>query len=177
MRRLVVVGNGKAADVFLRQIQYYKHDFAITVFSGGTPHRKPSWYRNHGIDLRQDVPIIAIDRHALVAKGSDGSRSTFDRLILATGGSGLIPPGLEARRGVMVNRSLETSDGHVYAIGDCAEKRDPTWAASLDQQARVLAEHLAGESLGVEMPQPVRRFKLFTSPRMPASGRASALTA
>jgi NAD(P)H-nitrite reductase large subunit len=129
MRRLVVVGNGKAADVFLQQIRHYKHDFSITVFGGCMPHRRPAWYRNHGIDLRQEVLITAIDRHARVAKGSDGSRTTFDRLILATGSSGLIPPGLEARRGVLVNRSLETSDGHVYAIGDCPENRDATWVA------------------------------------------------
>ena len=177
MRRLVVVGNGKAADAFLRQIQHYKHDFSITVFGGGTPHRRPAWYSSHGIDLRKDVLITAIDRHALVAKGSDGSRTTFDRLILATGRSGLIPPGLEARKGVMVNRSLETSDGHVYAIGDCAEKRDPAWVASLDQQAHLLAERLAGESEGVEVRQTTRKLKLLTSPNAAATRGTRALSA
>jgi len=177
MRRLVVVGNGKSADVFLRQIQQYKHDFSITVFGGGVPHRRPAWYRNHGIDLRQDVLITAIDRHARVAKGSDGSRTTFDRLILATGSSGLIPPGLEARRGVIVNRSLETSDGYVYAIGDCAEIRDAAWRPSLDQQARLLAERLVDESLGVEAHRPIHKLKLLTSPRIAASRTAGELTA
>jgi NAD(P)H-nitrite reductase large subunit len=177
MRRLVVVGNGKAADVFLQQIRHYKHDFSITVFGGCMPHRRPAWYRNHGIDLRQEVLITAIDRHARVAQGSDGSRTTFDRLILATGNCGLIPPGLEARRGVLVNRSLETSDGHVYAIGDCAENRDAACVTSLDQQARLLAQRLVGESSGVEVQPPIRKLRLLTSQGVTSSGRARALSA
>ena len=175
MRRLVV-GNGKAADAFFRQSQHYRLDFSITVFGGGMPHRRPAWYRNHGIDLRQEVWITAIDRHARVAQGSDGLRTTHDRLILATGSSGLIPPGLEARRGVMVNRSLETSDGHVYAIGDCAGNRDAAWVTSLDQQARLLAERRVGESLGVEVQPPTHKFKLLTSPRIAAAGGRRALS-
>jgi NAD(P)H-nitrite reductase large subunit len=159
MRRLVVVGNGQAADVFLRQIQYWKHDFAVTVFGAAVPHRRATSYRDHAIDLRLGVLITAIDRHARVARGSDGSRITFDRLLLATGRSGLIPPGLEARRGVMVNHSLETSDGHVYAIGDCAQSRDSDWSPSLLEQAKTLAERLVHDALGLEPRQPHRQLK------------------
>jgi len=177
MRRLVVVGNGKAADAFLRQVQQYKHDLSITVFSGGAPPRSPAWYRSHRIDLRQDVLITAVDRHARLAKASDGSRTTFDRLILATGSSGLIPPGLEARRGVMVNRSLETSDGHVYAIGDCAETRDASRLPSLEQQARLLARRLVGEAVGLEVEHPLRTVLLTASSANSRQVGARALSA
>jgi NAD(P)H-nitrite reductase large subunit len=153
MGRLVVVGNGRAAEAFIREIQKYDHDFSITVFSGGAPPRKPAWYQNRGVDLRQGVHIVAIDRHARIVQGDDGSRTTFDRLILATGQSEWRPAGLDVRRGVVVNRCLESSDGHIYAIGDCAEMRDPEWTPSLDAQARILAEQLARQRIGASAPQ------------------------
>ncbi|MBZ9777977.1 FAD-dependent oxidoreductase [Psychroflexus sp. CAK8W] len=34
---------------------------------------------------------------------------------------------IELNRGVLVNRMLETSEPDVYAIGDCAEQREPIW--------------------------------------------------
>jgi NAD(P)H-nitrite reductase large subunit len=149
MRRLVVVGNGNAARAFLRQIQRYRCDFSITVFSADKPPHAPDWYRSRGIDMRAGVSVISIDRHARVAMGSDGSRTTFDRLILATGRNQPPPAGLVARNGVVVNRSLETSDGHIYAIGDCVEMGSAGVSGSLQQLAHRLAARLAAD----EMPE------------------------
>ena len=162
MRRLVVVGNGNAARAFLRQIQRHRCGFSITVFSAEKPPHPAGWYRERGIDMRAGVTITAIDRHARVAMGSDGSRTTFDRLILAIGRTQVPPAGLAGRTGVMVNRSLETSDGHIYAIGDCVEMGCAGVSESLEQLARQLAARLAADempagSLSGRGPAPVWR--------------------
>jgi NAD(P)H-nitrite reductase large subunit len=166
MRRLVLVGNGRAAEAFLRQIQHYKHDYAITMFGDGILPHKPAWYRDRQIDVRLGVRVTAIDRHARLAKGADGLVVTYDRLILAIGvpgKNGLSIPGLQTRGAIVINRSMETSDGYIYAIGGCAEVRDERWAAKLDDQALTLAARIAGESDGVEL-QPGRS-KLFLVPK------------
>ena len=147
MRRLVIVGNGNAARAFLRQIQRHRRDFAITVFSAGKPPQPVEWYRERGIDMRAGVTITAIDRHARVAKGSDGSRTSYDRLILAIGRNQLPPAGLAGTSGVIVNRSLETSDGHIYALGDCVEIGAAGISESLDQLARRLAARVAADGV------------------------------
>ena len=154
MRRLIVVGNGRAADAFLRQMRNYKHSLLITVFGDHPLHHKLAWYLDREIDLRHGVRVTAIDRHARVARGSDGSFTTYDRLVLAIGmpsKNGLSVPGLQTRDGVMVNRAMETSDGYIYAIGDCAEVRDERWARELGKQARILAARLASECDGMEL--------------------------
>jgi len=54
--------------------------------------------------------------------------------------------GLEIDRGVVVDRTLRTSDAHIYAVGDCAEV-DGHWrpyVAPLMQCARTLGKTLAG---------------------------------
>ena len=163
MKRIVVVGNGRAGGAFLRQIQRYKCDFTITVF-GGILQQEPSWYQTSGIDLRHGVRVTAVDRHAQVVTGSDGSRTTYDRLILAIGRSDLTLPGLMTGHGLIVNRSFETSDGYIYAIGGCAEIRDAKWAATLDKQARILAAHLAGE-IGMELVEKNDGPKLVVVPK------------
>jgi NAD(P)H-nitrite reductase large subunit len=165
VKRLVVVGNGRAADAFLRQIQRYKCDFTITVFGDGDLLRKPVFYQSRHIDLRQGVRVTAVDRHARLVTGSDGSRTTYDRLILAIGASDLHLPGLLAGHGLVVNRSFETSDGYIYAIGECAEVRDTHWASTLDKQARILASHLSGEAIGMEWAEEKSGRKLFLLPK------------
>jgi NAD(P)H-nitrite reductase large subunit len=165
MNRLVVVGYGRAGDAFLRQIRGYKCDLAITVFGDGTPPQKPAWYQAREIDLRQGVRITAVDRHARLVTGSDGSRTTYSRLILAIGASELRLPGLLAGRGLVVNQFFETSDGYIYAVGACAEIRDARWAATLEKQARILASHLAADAIGMELAEKKGGRTLFLVPR------------
>jgi len=57
--------------------------------------------------------------------------------------------GLHVRRGILVNDSLACrNDQSIYAIGECAEHRSQTYGlvAPLWDQARVLAERLAGQN-------------------------------
>ena len=152
MRRLVIVGNGRAAHSFLKEVQQYRYDFSICMIGDGKLPYKPAWYEYRGIELRLGVRVTSIDRHARLVKGSDGSVTVYDRLILAIGiprSGGLSIPGLRNRNGLIVNDSMETSDGYIYAIGGCAELRDARWAATLSQQAGYLAAHLTSEADGI----------------------------
>ncbi len=62
--------------------------------------------------------------------------------------------GLDARRGIVVDRFLQTRDPDIYALGDCAEV-DGQWrpfVLPLMASARALARTLAGARSAVEYP-------------------------
>ena len=54
--------------------------------------------------------------------------------------------GLEVNRGIVVNDYMETSDPHIFAVGECTEHRGQTFGlvAPLYDQARVLASTITG---------------------------------
>ncbi len=54
--------------------------------------------------------------------------------------------GLEVRRGIVVNDYMETSDPHIYSVGECTEHRGQTFGlvAPLFEQGRVLASTITG---------------------------------
>ncbi len=62
--------------------------------------------------------------------------------------------GLQVNRGILVDRSLETSVKNIYALGDCAEVNGLVllFVAPLLNCARVLAKTLAGEETIVDYP-------------------------
>jgi len=130
MKRLVVVGNGMAGMACVEQILKYAPQFQITVF-GDETHvnynrimlssvlagekggdeitlQPLEWYRNNEIDLRLGVRITEVDGDARTATGDDGSVTSYDALLLATGSSAWMPPieGLH-RDGVFVFRTLD----------------------------------------------------------------------
>jgi assimilatory nitrate reductase electron transfer subunit len=69
--------------------------------------------------------------------------------------------GLDVRRGVVVDHELRTSDPHVYAIGDCAQRGHqvtgfvpPAW-----EQAVLLARHLGGAPIAYDGARTVARLR------------------
>ena len=54
--------------------------------------------------------------------------------------------GLDVRRGIVVNDYMETSDPHIFAVGECTEHRGQTFGlvAPLFEQGRVLASTITG---------------------------------
>ena len=159
MRRLVVAGTGVAGNACIRHILKHRHEFSITVFgpsvagigveAADLDPRDDDWLRACGLDLRLGVALVSVDRHAKVALGEDGSRTTFDTLILAAGPANLVlarAAGLEVRGGVVVNDYLQSSDAHVYALGGGIEHRGVVYSGEtpIEEQARVLAAHLTG---------------------------------
>lgn len=130
MKRLVVVGNGMAGIACVEEILKYAPQFHVTVF-GDETHvnynrvllssvlagekaaddiviNPPEWYQKHGIDLRVGVRIVDVDADVRTVSGNDGSVTSYDRLLLATGSRPWMPPieGLD-NDGVFVFRTLD----------------------------------------------------------------------
>jgi NAD(P)H-nitrite reductase large subunit len=173
MRRLLIAGAGKAALACIEQLAKLKHQFSISVLRGpagpepngsagpatGASDASPDWLgaspeweqrlAKLGVEVHETVCVEAIDRYAKVVRGCDGSRTTFDTLILAAGSANPAlarAARLEVRNGVLSNDYLQTSDAHVYALGEGAEHRGSVYtdAETIEEQARVLAAHIAG---------------------------------
>src|SRR3954447_22812997 len=129
-RKLVVVGNGMAGVACVEQILRFQHDFEITIF-GDETHvnynrimlssvlageksvddivlNDIDWYRSNKIQPRLGVRVSAIDSIRRVITGADGSETSFDKLILATGSSAFVPPipGVD-KKNVFVFRTLD----------------------------------------------------------------------
>ena len=130
MKKLVVVGNGMAGVACVEQILKHAPKFDITIF-GDETHvnynrillssvlageksadditlNPIDWYERNGIHLRLGVRIIDVNLERKTAAGDDGSVTPFDKLLLATGSSPVIPPieGIH-KQGVFVFRSLD----------------------------------------------------------------------
>src|SRR5690349_1925519 len=110
---LVVVGNGMAGVACVEQILRHSPDFRITIF-GDETHVNYNriqlssvlagekeiheivlngldWYQKNAIDLRLGVRITGVDPIARTVTGDDGSVTSYDKLLLATGSAPLIP--------------------------------------------------------------------------------------
>src|SRR6266581_1569771 len=130
MQKLVVVGNGMAGVACVEQILKHAPKFEITIF-GDETHvnynrillssvlagekaadeiqlNSLEWYQSHGIDLRLGVRITDVDAERKTVTGDDSSVTSFDKLLIATGSTPLIPP-MEGtkKEGVFVFRNLD----------------------------------------------------------------------
>ena len=130
MEKLVVVGNGMAGVACVEQILRHSPKFEITIF-GDETHVNYNrillssvlageksmddivlngldWYHKNGIDLRLGIRIVDIDPHQKTVLGDDGSVTSFDKLLLATGSLPLIPSIDDVKKeGVFVFRNLD----------------------------------------------------------------------
>jgi hypothetical protein len=196
MGRLVVIGDGPTAEIFLHQLLRAPREFPITVFGGSFLTENPDLYeppptqtemsKDDLLEVRHGVTVAEVDRHALVVIGADGSRTSYERLVVATGRGGLRPAGLQLRNGrLLVNQNFETSDGHIYAIGECAEAADPRDRISLVWQARTLAamllahvpqEHPRGGATHTDPPR-TRQGKVLQFPSLSPAEVDEAITA
>jgi len=137
-QRLVVVGNGMAGARCVEEIlaRGGNDQFDITMF-GDEPYgnynrillsnvlngtQDPSdiflnplgWYAENNITLHAPSRIVDINRYAREVIANDGSRTPYDKLIIATGSRAFIPPmeGLQTpdggdKHGVFVFRSID----------------------------------------------------------------------
>lgn len=93
-------------------------------------------------------------------KLSDGSTIPADLVVVSTG----IRPnaelarssGIYCNKGIVVSDCMQTYDPAVFAVGECVEHRGATFGlvGPIFEQARVLANHLAGDARLVFKPQP-----------------------
>lgn len=130
MEELVVVGNGMAGVACLEQILGHAPKFNITVF-GDETHANYNrillssvlagersadditinsleWYQKNNIGLRLGVRVTDVDPVNRVIKGDDGSATSYDKLLLATGSNAFLPPisGLD-KENVFTFRNLD----------------------------------------------------------------------
>jgi len=130
VEKLVVVGNGMAGVACVEQILRHVPKFQITIF-GDETHVNYNrillssvlagekslddvvlngldWYQQNGIELRLGVRIIDVDPVAKTVTGDDGSVTSFDKLLLATGSVPIIPSIDDVEKdGVFVFRNLD----------------------------------------------------------------------
>ncbi len=130
MKKLVVVGNGMAGVACVEQILHHAPKFDITIFGDETHvnynrimlssvlagEKSPDdivlngldWYQQNNIDLRLGVRITDVDASAKTVTGDDGSVTSFDKMLLATGSSPIIPSIEDVKKdGVFVFRNLD----------------------------------------------------------------------
>jgi nitrite reductase (NADH) large subunit len=130
MRKYVIVGNGIAGVTAAQSIvradpeaqvhllgaepyPYYQRPRLWALIAGEIEEqdlyfRPADWYTEQGIQLHLGTPVSALDptEHRLTL--DDGERLSYDRLLLATGGTPFVPPieGTE-RQGVFTLRTLD----------------------------------------------------------------------
>jgi len=137
---LVFAGNGMSGVACIEELLKSSKAFDITVF-GDEPHANydrsllPSvlsgerdidsitlndiaWYQEHGIRTRIGIQVEEIDRLNRAVRSSDGDWTGYDKLILATGSSPLVPSmdGLD-KAGVFTFGTLDDTRKLVEAAG------------------------------------------------------------
>jgi pyruvate/2-oxoglutarate dehydrogenase complex dihydrolipoamide dehydrogenase (E3) component/rhodanese-related sulfurtransferase len=113
----------------------------------------------HGVTLRLGVALASVTPHGVTL--ADGSHVDADMVILAIG----VRPDvtlaraadltLGSRGGIVTDATNRTSDPHIYAIGDAAEKTDALdgqaalvpLANIANRQGRVTADHIMGRQV------------------------------
>jgi 3-phenylpropionate/trans-cinnamate dioxygenase ferredoxin reductase subunit len=116
-------------------------------------------HRQHGVDLHLETSVAEIDSQGV--RLSDCTHVAADAVVV---GIGAVPrtelavsAGLEVDNGVLVDRSLRSSDPDIYAVGDIANQDHPTlghrvrvehWAAALNQPAVAAATIIKGSRVG-----------------------------
>jgi 3-phenylpropionate/trans-cinnamate dioxygenase ferredoxin reductase component len=128
--RIVVLGAGLAGGKTVEALRTKGFDGSITLIGEEEhrPYERPAlskdylagkaerdsvfvheqtWYAEHAVDLRLGVRATAIDRAGHEVALSDGSSVSYDKLLLSTGASPRMLPGVD---GVHYLRRLEDSD-------------------------------------------------------------------
>jgi NADPH-dependent 2,4-dienoyl-CoA reductase/sulfur reductase-like enzyme len=141
-KRAVIVGGGligiELAEMLLsRQIPVTLLVRESSYWNNALAARESAlvtrYIQSHGIDLRLETGLKEIQagpngRVACVV--TDQGDTIACQLVGLTAGVSpniafLAGSGIETRRGVLISRAFETSQPDVYAIGDCAEFREP----------------------------------------------------
>lgn len=172
-RRVLILGAGLIGCEFANDLLLGGHEVDLVapseqVMPGLLPLQAAQAVRRglEGIGARFHLgaTLQRLERSddGLHAQLSDGNRLACDLVVSAVG---LRPrtelaaeAGLEVKRGIVVDRLLQTSAAHVYALGDCAEVEglNLLYVMPLMAGARALAKTLFGNPTFVSYgPMPV----------------------
>jgi 3-phenylpropionate/trans-cinnamate dioxygenase ferredoxin reductase component len=118
-------------------------------------------HREHGVDLRTNVSVSAVEKSGerAVVRLEDGSSVSADLVVV---GVGVAPntalaegAGLDTDNGVLVDDHLRTSDPNIFAAGDIANADHPElgrrlrvehWDTAIEQ-GKVAARNMAGDDV------------------------------
>ena len=143
MRRVVVVGSGMAATRLVERLVARGTANEITVL-GDEPHapynrillsavlegthdvaaitlREPEWYAANGVDLRLGARVLDVDRDSREVMLVDGTRISYDVLVLATGSIPTLPP---IRGLVRMDGQLHEAVHAFRSLDDCRRLLD-----------------------------------------------------
>jgi 3-phenylpropionate/trans-cinnamate dioxygenase ferredoxin reductase subunit len=134
VQRVVIVGGGLAGAKTAEALRDEGYAGAIVLFAAErhVPYERPplskaylkgeesaedayvhpeSWYADHDVDLRLGTAVTSVDAEAHEVVATDGSRTAYDRLVLATGASPRRSdlPGADLE-GVLYLRTVEDSE-------------------------------------------------------------------
>jgi len=190
--RLVIIGGGYIGIEFAQM--YARFGTQVTLL-GRNPHLAPGedeeladlladYLREEGIDLRTNSPVIRVRQggsQKTVTALVDGQESDFicDALLVAAGrvgntdSLGLAQAGIEtgAKGFVTVNDGLQSSQPHIWAIGDVKGGAMFTHVATYDGP---LAALNAVKGLGRTVDYRVVPRAIFSSPTLAAVGLTAA---
>lgn len=118
-----------------------------------------STFRHHGVDMRLDEEVsefIGKDGRLAGVRTKSGLELPCDIACVTIGvvsrTSLAASSGLDVDRGILVDRTLQTSRPNVFACGDCAEIRDSTTGKTIVEQlwygARAQGHHAARSMAG-----------------------------
>jgi len=152
MDPIVIVGAGLAAWTAAREFRkldpatpvmmltadsgdfYAKPSLSNAFVQGRTPEQLVTtplakMSETHKVQVLAATRVRAIDRAARVVHTGQGALP-YRHLVLATGAQPIRVPlsGDAAERGILVDAGLQTSDPHVFALGDAAQYGTGRWA-------------------------------------------------
>lgn len=128
-----------------------------------------------GVKLIKQVTAKALYRQndELSLTLSNGDTVYCDMVIAAIGLSPAVDlaekAGLTTHRGIVINQHGQTSDDHIYALGDCAEfdQQVLCYLEPIRRQAAAIAAHLCGDGKDVyQLRQPLVKTKTPSLPMM-----------
>jgi 3-phenylpropionate/trans-cinnamate dioxygenase ferredoxin reductase subunit len=149
---IVIVGNGGAAIQAIKALRACKYDDEIHLFSDGTaaacnpmltsyyvegaiPREQCfpfglgfEFYKDHGVQLHLGSPVVALDAYKQTIQAAKGGTVCYDKCLVATGSSALVPPIPEAGRervyalrtfgdGVRLKAALERKPQKALVVG------------------------------------------------------------
>ncbi|ADO47288.1 NADH:flavorubredoxin reductase NorW [[Enterobacter] lignolyticus] len=180
-KRVLIVGGGLigtelAMDFCRAGKQVTLVDSAASILASLMPPEVSSRLQHRLIDM--GVHLLLKSQLALLEETANGIRATLDdgrsvNVDAVVAAAGLRPDtalarraGLRVQRGVEVNGALQTSDPHIYALGDCAEinGRVLPFLQPILLSALCLAKNLLGQPGALTLPPMLVKVK---TPDMP----------
>jgi NADPH-dependent 2,4-dienoyl-CoA reductase/sulfur reductase-like enzyme/nitrite reductase/ring-hydroxylating ferredoxin subunit len=154
-KSIVIVGGGGAGNCAAETLRHEGYTGRITILSADSsgpydrpnlskdylagkaaeewvPLRSPEFYREHGIELRLDVRVTAIDPVGREVQLADQSRHPYDALLIATGAE---PVRLDVPGGGLT---------HVHYLRSLADSRAIVASAKSGQRAVIIGASFIG---------------------------------